>query len=211
MGWRPTLGYRLSVGLVCIGAFCLAPLVARALPMGSQGTWMVMGDRTSDFAKLSANYAFTRNDALGFTVGRWDEQGHAGAPSNHRYRRDFSGLTYTRLLQRWNLPDAQANLWLVGTVGSAQRSEQSGTNPMGALAVLADYETTRLYTGAGIELKRAGVLRHDVSYARAGFSFHEVEYEETQPWLIVEAKRERYSASSTSATLLKSAATAMAR
>jgi len=26
-------------------------------------------------------------------------------------------------------------------------------------------------------------------------SFYEVEYEETQPWLIIEAKRERYSAS----------------
>jgi hypothetical protein len=180
---------------LCIGFLSIFALAAHALPMGSQGTWMVMGDRTPDFAKLSANYAFTRNDALGLAIGRWDEPAHAGAPRAHAYRRNFSGLAYTRLLQRWNLPDAQANLWLAGTLGSAQRSEHPGSDTMGSLAVLADYETTRLYTGAGIELKRAGTLRHDVSYARAGFSFYEVEYEETQPWLIVEAKRERYSAS----------------
>lgn len=191
MNWRLFLRHCLVAGMAGV-----CSLAVHALPMGSQGTWMVMGDRTADFAKLSANYAFTRNDALGLTVGRWDEPAHGGA---HMYRRDFSGLTYTRLVQRWNLPHAQANLWLVGTLGSAQRSEHSagqhpGSASLGSAAVLADYETTRVYTGAGIELKRAGTLRHDVSYARAGFSFYEVEYEETQPWLIVEAKRERYSA-----------------
>ncbi len=34
-------------------------------------------------------------------------------------------------------------------------------------------------------------LRHDSTWLRAGFSFYEVEYEQVQPWLIVETKQVR--------------------
>lgn len=192
----PVAGGRALHVAATAAAFCLAgllPLTASALPMGSQGSWMVMGDSSPDGAKLSANYALTRNDALGAAVGRWEEEPHKGAPGSHMQRRDFAGLTYTRLLHRWNLPHAQANLWFVGMAGSARAQERAGSETLGSLSLLADFETTRVYTGAGVEIKRAGPLRHDTAYARAGFSFYEVEYEETQPWLILEAKRERYS------------------
>lgn len=182
------------------GAMLVAGLLAspvHALPMGSQGTWMVMGDFTRDNQELAANYAVTRRDAFGGAVGRWEEVLHAGAPYSHAQRRDFAAVTYTRQLNRWNLPDAQANLWLVGMAGAVRPRESRGQEAMGALALLADYETTRVYAGAGLKGMRAsGSIRHDTAYARAGFSFYEVEYEETQPWLIVEAKRERYGAAS---------------
>lgn len=169
---------------------------ALALPMGSQGTWMVMGDRAPDGRELSANYALTRRDAIGVTVGNWDEKPHAGAPRAHLQRREFAGLTYTRQLHRWNMPDAQANLWFVATAGTARALERQGHENMAAAAVLADYETTRVYTAAGYEAMRAGPLRHDTTYARAGFSFYEVEYEDVQPWFILEVKRERYAGDS---------------
>lgn len=38
---------------------------ALALPMGSQGSWMLMADSTPDGRELALNYAFTRDDALG--------------------------------------------------------------------------------------------------------------------------------------------------
>jgi hypothetical protein len=40
-------------------------------------------------------------------------------------------------------------------------------------------------------LYRAGGVNHDYGAVRAGFSFYETEYEQTQPWLIVEARRMR--------------------
>ena len=43
--------------------------------------------------------------------------------------------------------------------------------------------TARLYRAPGVN--------HDFASVRAGFSFYEVDYEETQPWLIVEARRMR--------------------
>lgn len=170
----------------------LASWQACALPMGSQGTWMVMGDHAPQGQELAANYAVTRRDAFGLTLGTWNERMHAGAPGGHMQRRDFSGLTYTRQLQRWNLPDAQANLWLIAGAGSVRAQERGGSETLGTIGVLADYETTRLYAAAGMKVMRAGNLRHDTAYTRAGFSFYEVEYEDVQPWFILEAKRERY-------------------
>lgn len=165
------------------------PGLAAALPMGSQDSWMVMGDFTSDARELAANYALTARDALGVAGGRWTEPAHLG---RHERRRDFAALTYTRLLQRWNLPHAQANLWFVGQLGGAQAREAEGTERLWSAAGLADYETTRVYLGGGVEAMRAGPLRHDSAYARAGFSFYVAEYDEVQPWFVVESKRERW-------------------
>ncbi len=168
--------------------------------MGSQGSWMLMADVSADTSKLSVNYALTRNDALGISLGRWEEMPHAGAPATHALRRDFAGLTYTRLLHRWNLPHAQANLWFVGSLGGAQARERSGTENLWSASGMADFETTRLYAGGSWELMRAGALRHDTATARTGFSFYEAEYEEMQPWFILEAKRERFAATAKSTT-----------
>ncbi|MBL8329810.1 MAG: hypothetical protein JNJ71_13255 [Rubrivivax sp.] len=177
-------------------ALCLLLPAAgvQALPMGSQDTWMVMADASADASELAANFAFTRRDALGFALGRWEEKPHAGAPAAHMQRREFAALSYTRQLQRWNLPHAQANLWFVGGVGSARAQGHPGSHALWSAAGLADYETTRVYAGAGWELMRAGPLRHDTASARAGFSFYEAEYDEMQPWFILEVKRERFSA-----------------
>ena len=182
--------FRLGAVVLLCAMGLLPP--ALALPMGSQGSWMLMADNSPDGRELALNYALTRHDALGLAVGRWDEMPHAGAPRKHALRREFAGLTYTRLLHRWNLPHAQANLWLLGAAGTARAQERQGRDGMGGVSLLADYETTRVYTAAGVETMRTSRLRHDTGYARAGFSFYEVEYEEVQPWLILELKRERY-------------------
>jgi hypothetical protein len=186
--------FRRLRGSVCTLA-CSVPLIVGALPMGSADTWMVMGERSAEDVELALNYATTGRDAWGLMAKRWDEMPHPGAPRSHGLRREFAGLTYTRLLRRWNLPHAQSNLWLVGMAGAARAAERSGSESSGSLALLADYETTRVYTGAGLERMRSGSWRHDTAYARAGFSFFEVEYEETQPWLVLEVKRERFTAS----------------
>ena len=55
----------------------------------------------------------------------------------------------------------------------------------------ADYETTRVDVAATARAYRASGINHDYGSARAGFSFYEVDYEETQPWFIIEARRMR--------------------
>jgi hypothetical protein len=172
---------------------CLLAVVAgpvQALPMASQGYWMVMGDFEEGSNKLSANYALTGRDAIGAAVGRFDSPAHGG--SGMRSSRDMAAITYTRLLHRWNLPDAQANLWFIGQVGGLRaEGVAGGTRTLLSPAVLADWETTRLYVGGGVETQRAGDWRRESAYARTGFSLYEVEYEQVQPWILLEARRER--------------------
>lgn len=170
-----------------LAASAAAPAVA--LPMASQGHWMVMGEAESGSRDLSANYALTSRDAFGFSVSRFQSPAHGAA--GMRSSRDLSALTYTRLVHRWNLAHAQANLWFVGQAGRLEGDGLGAARTLLSPAVLADWETTRLYVGGGLEALRAGDWRRQSAYARTGFSLYEVEYEETQPWLLLEVRRDR--------------------
>lgn len=183
-------GLAAALGL-CLG-WALA-LPAAALPMATQGFWMVMGDANADDSELSANYALTSRDAIGGAIARYESPGHGAAMAGDR--RESATLTYTRLVKRWNMPSAQANLWFVGQAGGLRAAGLGGagrsdSRALWSPAVLADWETTRLYAGGGLKTQRAGSWRRDTAYARTGFSFYEVEYEEVQPWFILEVKRE---------------------
>jgi hypothetical protein len=160
----------------------LLSVQAQARPMGFKQSWMLMGDLSPDEQMLLLNYAVTAKDAVGVGVQRM-------RPDDKRFTHDEASVNYTRLLHRWNLPDAQANLWFVGAVGAVRGDDFSGTKTLIAPAVMFDYETTRLYFSAEAKLYRAGNIHHDAVSAKAGFSFYEVNYDETQPWLIVQAKR----------------------
>ena len=153
--------------------------------MGFQGSWMTMGDLGPNWREVFANYAITPRDAIGVsqTYMRADDDGLSA---------DLTELTYTRLLRRWNQPDAQANLWFVGGIGAMRESDRATARHTNELAmspgIQADYETTRLYLFAMYRLYRAAGIDHDYGAVRAGFSFFEPHYEQVHPWLIVEAR-----------------------
>ena len=157
---------------------------AHAGPMGFNGGTMAMGDFSPNWQEAWVNYAITPRDALGagVVVMRSDDK---------RLTRNFTELTYTRLLHRINGEHSQANFWLVGGAGRVTGNDFSGSKTMLAPGVMVDYETTRLYTSASYRLYRGKGMGHDFVSARAGFSFYEVDYDEIQPWLIVEARRMR--------------------
>jgi len=163
---------------------CLAAvaLPVAAAPMGFKDSVMAMGDFGPNWREAYANYALTARDAIGVSA-TWMRS------DDHALVREVEELTYTRLLKRWNLPHAQANLWFMGGVGTLHRDGQSRT--MATPGIQFDVETTRLYLAATHRLYRARDVNHDFSSLRAGFSFYEAPYDATQPWLIVEARRMR--------------------
>lgn len=170
-----------------LGAAAVLALSARAGPMGFKDSWMGMGDFGPGWQETFVNYAVTPRDAFGVgaTVMRSDDDTKT---------RTLAELNYTRLLHRWNLSDAQANLWFIGGLGPV-RLRESGvadrTAVMASPGIQFDYETTRVYFSATGRLYRARGVNHDYGSMRTGFSFYEAEYDETQPWLIVEARRMR--------------------
>jgi hypothetical protein len=161
---------------------------AHAGPMGFNGSTMAMGDFSPNWKEAWVNYAITPRDAFGAggVAMRSDDKRPASQLS-----RNFTELTYTRLLHRINGENSQANFWLVGGAGRVAGNDFAGSKTMLAPGVMVDFETTRFYASATARLYRASGINHDFISARTGFSFYEVDYDETQPWLIVEARRMR--------------------
>jgi hypothetical protein len=170
------------------GAIALAnSQYATAGPMGFKDSYMLMGDFNNNWRESFINYAITPRDAFGVsaTYMRSDDKTKT---------RTLEEATYTRLLERWNMPHSQANLWFVGGIGALQGEDESINGDrnfdkvMFTPGVQFDYETTRVYFQATHRLYRASDINHDFTSARAGFSFYETEYDKTQPWFIVEAR-----------------------
>jgi hypothetical protein len=160
----------------------LASLTAHAAPMGFKDSWMTMGDFSKTYRELTANYALTPRDAIGVTSTYMQTNNHSQSQINNE-------LTYTRLVRRWNMPEAQANIWFIGGVGETTGSYFGGTKATVSPGIQADYETTRLYASANARIYIADEITNNIVSARTGFSFYEANYDETQPWLIVEARR----------------------
>lgn len=161
-----------------------AALPALAAPMGFKESWMAMGDLSPNWREGFVNYAFTARDAVGPSLLSMHSDDKARV-------RELAEVAYTRLLKRWNLPHAQANVWFVGGVGAVRGNDFGGTRVMATPGIQVDYETTRVYASAFARLYRADGINHDYAAARLGFSFHEVDYDEVQPWFVVEARRMR--------------------
>ena len=169
--------------LLATGLLAAAALV-HAGPMGFKDSTMAMGDFGTNWREGFVNYAFTPRDALG--------GGLTWMRSDDKLRtRQFTEATYTRLVKRWNGEHSQANVWFVGGVGAVAGNDFSGNKTMLSPGLAFDYETTRLYAAAAARLYRASGLKHDFGSVRVGFSFYEVDYDEVQPWLILEARRMR--------------------
>ena len=162
----------------------LASLSALCGPMGFKESWMSMGDVSPNWQEVFVNYALTARDAAGASalVMRSDDETKT---------RQFTEAIYTRLIRRWNMPESQANIWFIGGVGNITGNDFSGSKTMASPGIQVDYETTRIYVSATYRLYRAQGLNHDFASARAGFSFYEVDYDQTQPWFILEVRRMR--------------------
>lgn len=163
-------------------ASLLLSFTAKAAPMGFKDSWMTMGDFSKTYRELTANYALTPRDAIGVTSTYMQTNNYSQSQLNNE-------LTYTRLVKRWNMPEAQANIWFIGGVGETTGNYFGGTKATVSPGIQADYETTRLYASANARIYVADGITNNVVSARTGFSFYEANYDETQPWLIVEARR----------------------
>jgi hypothetical protein len=165
-----------------LGAFLLAAGTAFAAPMGFKGSWMLMGDFSSNWREASANYALTAQDALGGAAVymRSDDKTKT---------RSLAEVNYTRLLNRWNLANAQANVWFYAGLGSMSGNNLSGSRATLSPGMQVDYETTRIYLAAAARLYQGDQVKYAATSARAGFSFKEATYEEIQPWAVLEVRR----------------------
>ncbi len=133
---------------------CLMAKASLAGPMRFKESAMSMGDFSTDWREGFVNYALTSEDAIGSEAVymRSDDK---------RLAREAVGLTYTHLAKRWNMPEAQANIWLVGRVSAIKGNNFDGTRTLLSPSVQFDYETTRVYFAALARAYRAKDINHD--------------------------------------------------
>jgi hypothetical protein len=156
-----------------------------AMPVGFKDSWMTMGEISKDFSDAAVVYTFDQKSSFigaGSTF-KWQQ-----TPAQSR-RVNVAEAELGYRLARWNLPEAQANIYLQGGVGSAGSNFFAGRQTVGLVGLQVDYETRRLYSA----LKWHGSYAKDFDYTRTslsgGFSFYKTEYDEWQPWLVLEATR----------------------
>ena len=110
----------------CLGFSSLNLLPSHALPMSYAGSTTVMMDVDPHWSTISATKALDRRNGLGVSAQYIpDLQGHSShtstsaGPGSHAQQgnESFILVDATRLVHRWNLPNAQANLWLFAGVG----------------------------------------------------------------------------------------------
>jgi hypothetical protein len=200
----------LATAIGAIGATGVIGPHAHAAPMAYKDGQMLSLDYERLQRGFWINHSFTARDALGIGVMDMRMPGieiieptgvthvHAGtAPPaasivrEKTLQRESAEVTYTRRLARWNLPAAQANLWFMAGVGGVRGTDFNGTRTAYTPGFQADYETTRLYLMASSRWFRAKDIKHDTDKIRAGFSFYEVNYDEPQPWLLLEVRKVR--------------------
>jgi hypothetical protein len=157
-------------------------------PMAFKDSWMLMTEASSQSKDLMLNYAFTGTDSLGVGYHNWKTE-------DLQHKIEHSGVNYTRRLARWNTPDSQANLWLVVDAGNTKvPTAFAGINAGSRMGIMPsvqfDWETTRLYFLLGAStLRGSNGLKVDTYKTQVGFSFFEAQFDEWQPWLILEGKR----------------------
>ena len=102
-----------------------------------------------------------------------------------RVRDYFAALQHNWLLKRWNLPEAQANLYFGLGAGAAKQDGESFA-PAGLGFFRADYETRRIYTAFESKLIGSEDVSRGVTSLSFGVAPYKAEFEELNTWLIVQ-------------------------
>lgn len=124
------------------------------------------------------DYTITPNYAVGW-YNKWEE--------NERDGKDFSvhGPEFNTLIQRWNLPDGQANIFNSSGAGIAEGDGK--TRDAVWTSFLADYETRRVFSSYEIRGMAADTISDSVwQRARIGIAPYKANYEDIATWFMVQ-------------------------
>jgi hypothetical protein len=104
----------------------------------------------------------------------------------HRERISYARLNW--LAHRWNLDDAQANVFVWGGAGSATGNRFDGTRLAGNAGVQADYETRRIYASMKSDLQRSAEFSIRVDTLQLGIAPYKHDYGGLATWFVFQAR-----------------------
>jgi hypothetical protein len=100
-------------------------------------------------------------------------------------------INYARinwLVHRWNLDEAQANVFAWGGAGSATANWFNGTHAAGNAGSQVDYETRRVYGSLKTDLQRSAEFSHRIDTLQLGLAPYKHDYEGLATWFVFQAR-----------------------
>lgn len=106
-----------------------------------------------------------------------------------RTQRRISYLRGNLLAKRWNMPNAQANVFVWGGLGRATGNDFAGGTLARDIGFQADYETRRIYGAFRSDLQESDHFSHRVDTLQLGWAPYKHDYDTLATWLVVQGRR----------------------
>lgn len=100
-------------------------------------------------------------------------------------------ITYVRgnlLAKRWNLPGAQANIFVWGGLGQATGNDFSGSTSSRNAGFQADYETRRIYSSLRSDLHESDQFSHRIDTVQLGWAPYAHDYDGLATWIVIQGR-----------------------
>ncbi|HEY5802460.1 MAG TPA: hypothetical protein VIT90_02025 [Lysobacter sp.] len=101
-------------------------------------------------------------------------------------------VTYLRgnlLAKRWNMPAAQANVFVWGGLGRATGNDFDGSDLARNAGFQADYETRRVYGSFRSDLQESDHFSHRIDTLQLGWAPYKHDYNTLATWFVVQGRR----------------------
>jgi hypothetical protein len=102
-------------------------------------------------------------------------------------RRSFSYVRGNLLAHRWNMPGAQANVFVWGGLGRASGNDFDAELSREA-GVQFDYETRRVYASFKSDLQESEHTSNRVDTLQLGWAPYEHEYDTLATWIVLQGR-----------------------
>jgi len=102
--------------------------------------------------------------------------------------REIAYLRANYLAKRWNLPSAQANVFVWGGLGSAAGNTFQGTRLARNVGAQFDYETRRVYASVKSDLWESSEFSQRVDTLQLGFAPYAHDYSTLATWFVIQGR-----------------------
>ena len=109
--------------------------------------------------------------------------------ASERKTRDVTYFRANYLPKRWNLENAQANVFVWGGAGRAHIGETSEDQFAWNVGGQFDYETRRIYASLRTDLHEASGYSHRVDTLQLGIAPYEHDYQTLAVWIVLQARQ----------------------
>jgi hypothetical protein len=104
-------------------------------------------------------------------------------------QRHIAYLRGNLLAKRWNMPGAQANVFVWGGLGRATGNDFTGSTLARNVGFQADYETRRVYSAFRADLQESDRFSHRIDTLQLGWAPYKHDYDTLATWFVVQGRR----------------------